>query len=69
MPPLTMPTVLCHEISLIEDSDFWLHVKVIAEPTIARPWPFPVRADLGRRIVEMIKADIEADRPVVEGAA
>ena len=59
--------LLCHEGILIDHDGtaFFVWVKVTAEhnPQIGedtRTWPFPVRADLGRRIADMIRADCAA---------
>ncbi len=69
VPPLTAPAVLCHDLRQVQDGEYWLHIQVIAEPATARPWPFPMRADLGRRIADMIRADLTANRLAAEGIA
>ena len=55
-----MPSILCEEIHQLEHDGrlYFLRVTVSAELTGDEPAGFlPVRADLGKRIADMIRAD------------
>jgi hypothetical protein len=67
-----MPSYLCREIYPVEHGGrlYWLDMTITAQLIGREPagGPIPVRADLGRRIADMIRADLAAD-PEAAGSA
>jgi hypothetical protein len=61
-----MPYRICEEMHQLEHDGrlYWLRVNVTAQLTGEEPAGglIPVRADLGRRIADLIRADIAASR-------
>ena len=60
-----MPAPVVHDMQQLEHGDrlYWLEINVTAQLTGPEPAaaPLPVRADLGRRIADLIRADLAAD--------
>lgn len=56
-----MPAIVCHDIHLLEHDErrFWLEIRVTSQLHGEEPHgPLPVRADLGRRIADLVRADV-----------
>ena len=59
-----MPAIACHDIHFLDHDGrlFVLDIRVTSQLQGEEPHgPLPVRADLGRRIAEIIRADLAAD--------
>jgi hypothetical protein len=54
-----LPLPVCDEIHQLEHGGehYFLHITVTAEPSGASAGPVPARADLGKRIADLIRAD------------
>jgi hypothetical protein len=67
-----MPSVLCRDMHQLEHDGrvYWLGIEVTTQLTGEEPagGPVPVRADLGRRIADLIRADLAADPQAAGGA-
>lgn len=62
-PAPVRSSTVCHEIHQVLDGEdlWWLEINVTAQAhDPARPWPFAVSADLGRRIADLIRPDLAA---------
>lgn len=62
-PPVTMPYPVVDDLHQLwhDGRLYWLRIDVHAEPAVtpepgSGPW-FPMRADLGRRIADLIRSD------------
>ena len=60
-----MPSRICEELHQLEHDGrlYFLGITVTAQLTGEEPaaGPIPVRADLGRRIADLIRSDLAAD--------
>jgi hypothetical protein len=70
-----MPYPVVHDIHQLwhDGKLYWLDIRVIAEPAEPpepRSWPwFPMRTDWGRRIADLVRADLAAEAAAGAGPA